>query len=612
MAHRPPNAPDNPFLAGLLTPAQRAQEMLRLGTDWHLVAVAAGLGAAVAFAALGFILPLRWAEEALENALRGSRETGALVAASAPVIGAILTVIVYALIPMRSRGHGVTQVLYAVHRTQSRIEAKLGVRQWLASSFTIASGGSAGPEGPIVTIGATIGSNVARLLGTRAPGATATLLGCGAAAGLSAVFSAPLTGIFFVVEVVLRDFSARTFAPIVVASVIAFATVQSVLGPVDSLFGPSAREVGSRLTNVTIGVTPYFAGVAIACAVGAVFFMRSLEVVERAFTLLRVPRLTKPIIGATLLGLGGAAWVWTHREDPLPPFFGSGYWNVRDLIENAGVVAPTFGGAAILLVWFVSKSFATGATLGSGGAGGLFAPSMVTGAMIGGAVAEALRAAGVEGAPAAELVLAGMGCMVAATTHAPLAGAMLVYELCREEAVILPVLLATVVATLACRAMHPHSIYTAGLAALGVRQGALGDLAILRRLDVRSIGHLPGVVIAVDAPGSALVDLAEHHGALEAVVVDAEGRYRGMVTGRELQSVLLSREALAATLAADLMRTDLPTAREDDTLDVAFGKLSVPDVDSIAVVEPGTGRFMGTLTRERLMQAYAEELAKDG
>jgi CBS domain-containing protein len=75
--------------------------------------------------------------------------------------------------------------------------------------------------------------------------------------------------------------------------------------------------------------------------------------------------------------------------------------------------------------------------------------------------------------------------------------------------------------------------------------------------------------------------------------------------------VLLSREALAATLAADLMRTDLPTAREDDTLDVAFGKLSVPDVDSIAVVEPGTGRFMGTLTRERLMQAYAEELAKD-
>ena len=159
--------------AGGLTRAQRAAAALRLDADWTLVLCGAGLGIAIAFAALGFILPIRWAERALEHAL----------------LGAIGTVIVYALLPMTARGHGVTQVLYAVHRMNSRLPAKLAVRQWLAATLTIVSGGSAGPEGPIVTIGATIGSNAARVVGRPSPGVTSTLLGCGAAAGLSAASS---------------------------------------------------------------------------------------------------------------------------------------------------------------------------------------------------------------------------------------------------------------------------------------------------------------------------------------------------------------------------------------------------------------------------------------
>ena len=595
-----------------LSVAQRAQARLRLGDDWQLVVAGAALGVVVALAALAFILPLHAAERALERVLHGSREAATLFAACVPVVGACLTVAVYALFPMRARGHGVTQVLYAVHRSQSRIEPLVGVRQWLASTFTIASGGSAGPEGPIVTIGATIGSNAARLLGARRPASTSTLLGCGAAAGLSAVFAAPLTGIFFVVEVLLRDFSARTFAPVVVASVISFATVQSVLGPADSLFGDAARESNDRLRDITIGLTPYVLALAVACAVGAVVFMRTLETVERAFARLPAPRLLKPVIGAALLGLGGAAWVWTHREDPLPPFFGSGYWTVRDLIANAGTSAASIGGAGILLVWFASKAFGTGLTLGSGGAGGLFAPSLVTGAMVGGAMAEGMRAAGIEGVPAPEMVLAGMGCMVAATTHAPLAGAMLVYEVCRQETVILPVLLATVVATLACRAMHPLSIYTSALAELGVRQGAAADLAIMRRLDVRSVGHVTGAVVVDSAPGESLVRMAERYGSQDACVVDGEGRYRGMITTRELQAAILARDGLAAALAGDLMRTDLPTVTEADSLAVAFERLSARGADAIAVVDPSTRRYLGVLTRERLMQAYGDELSKDG
>ena len=598
----------NPFMAGLLNPTQRAAAMLRLDADWALVAWGAAIGVIVAFLALGFILPIRWGEHALESALRGSRESAAVIIAVAPVLGAIGTVIVFAILPMRQRGHGVTQVMYAVQRTNSRIPPLLAVRQWLASTLTIVSGGSAGPEGPIVTIGATVGSNVARFMLRPSASNTSTLLGCGAAAGLSAVFAAPLTGIFFAVEVVLKDFSARTFAPIVVASVLAFATVQSVLGPVDSLFGPAAREIGPRLTGMTMGLTPFFIVLALLCAFGAVFFMRSFEIIERAFVILPVPRMMKPVIGAALLGMGGAAWVWMHPESPLPPFFGTGYWVARDQIEHAGLASPSFAYAGILMVWFVGKVFATGTTLGSGSAGGLFAPSLACGAMLGGAFAETLRAAGFQSTPSPELVLAGMGCMVAATTHAPLAGAMLVYELCHQESVILPVLLATVISTLACRAMHPFSVYTAGLAALGVRQGVVADLVALRKIAVRQVAQPPGVVILDSASGTALLELAEKHGAHDAVVIDSEGCYRGMITARELQSALLAREALAATVASDLMRTDIPVTTEDESMEIAFHKLSAKDIDAIAVIDEPTKRLLGILTRERLLQAYGGDL----
>ena len=394
-----------------------------------------------------------------------------------------------------------------------------------------------------------------------------------------------------------------------VSSVLAFATVQSVLGPVDSLFGPAAREVGPRLTGMTMGLAPFFMVLALLCAVGAVFFMRSFEVIERAFVLLPVPRLAKPVIGAAILGIGGAAWVWMHPESPLPPFFGSGYWVARDQIEHAGTATPNLAYAGILMVWFVGKTFATGTTLGSGSAGGLFAPSLACGAMLGGAFAETLRATGFSSTPSPELVLAGMGCMVAATTHAPLAGAMLVYELCHQESVILPVLLATVISTLACRAMHPFSMYTAGLAALGVRQGVMADLVAMRKISVKQVAELPGVVILESASGTALLELAEQHGVRDAVVIDADGCYRGMITARELQSALLAREALAATVASDLMRTDIPFTTEDESMEIAFHKLSAKDVEAIAVVDITTHRLLGILTRERLLQTYGKELA---
>lgn len=298
-------------------PIHRMARALRLDADWQLVVAAGVVGIVVGALALGFILPIRAIEAALEHAIVASRTEGAMLVVIAPVLGAIGTAAVYALIPMSFRGHGVTQVLYAVNRTRSRIPLRVAVRQWLASTCTISSGGSAGPEGPIVTIGATLGSNAARLLGASDAAATTTLLGCGAAAGLSAVFAAPLTGIFFVGEVVLRDFSSRTFAPIVVASVLSFATVQSIMGHTDPIFGTSTAEMSKVVANTTIGAVPAFVLLALVCAVGAVFFMRSLEFTERGFARLRVPRVLLPVLGARPLPGHGQRPELRRRRDRL-------------------------------------------------------------------------------------------------------------------------------------------------------------------------------------------------------------------------------------------------------------------------------------------------------
>jgi CBS domain-containing protein len=129
---------------------------------------------------------------------------------------------------------------------------------------------------------------------------------------------------------------------------------------------------------------------------------------------------------------------------------------------------------------------------------------------------------------------------------------------------------------------------------------------------VRSVGHVTGAVVLDSAPGESLVRMAERYGSQDACVVDGEGRYRGMITNRELQAAILARDGLAAALAGDLMRTDLPTVTESDSLAVAFERLSARGADAIAVIDPSTRRYLGVLTRERLMQAYGGELAKDG
>ncbi|MBM4007421.1 MAG: chloride channel protein [Planctomycetes bacterium] len=597
-----------------------ARLRIRLGLDreWWLLAAAIGVGIVMGAAAIGFILPIRWLEGALE---RLSHEGGSRVwlVLLVPVAGAMLTGLVFLLIPSAFRGHGVSRVLYAVNRQQSLIPLRIGVRHWFASTCTIGSGGSAGPEGPIVTIGATLGSNAARWL-RGDPASTASLLGCGCAAGLAAVFNAPMAGIFFTLEVILRDFSLRTFTPIVVASVVSAATAQTLLGTQEPLFGVGPDFFRDASEFFSLRQTPFFIALGVCCGFGAVGFTKLLPIAERAFHRLPVTRNLRPTIGALLLVAVGAGYLWVRGANGLPPFYGAGYGEARTLMtHDTYTLALTesgwsmFGFALVLLASGLLKALATCLTLGSGGAGGLFAPSLLLGAFTGGAFGMALQALGPSWAPQpAHCALMGMAAMIAGSTHAPLTGVLLVYELTHSYSVVLPLMLTAVVSTMVARLLFKESIYTAELAALGIRIGSMSDLTVLRRLRVSDLELARPVLVQLLDPAQRLVELSERHGAGEFVVQDSDGHYRGMVTARDLRETLVHRDAIPLLTVEELTRDDLPRVLAGDTLDVALDRFSRHDVESLPVVlDAQTREVHGLISRQALLRRYQQELERE-
>jgi CIC family chloride channel protein len=579
----------------------------------RLLLWAALTGITLAVIALAFIRPIQWMEHAAVAWLREHPTRAALAIAIVPVLGALVCGAIQMLFPVKIRAHGVSSVLYAIHRRRSQLPGTLAARTWLGSSAIIASGGSAGPEGPIVTIGATLGSVIARALRFDPQTAT-TLVGCGAAAGLAAVFNAPITGIFFVLEVLLRDFSLRTFTPIVIAAVFAAATVQTLIGTQEPLFGISAEHVASGgSAGLTIVTAPAFALLGIACGVASVFFVRTVQACEVAFSRFPIPRWMSPAAGAAILAtLGilhvtfGAKWL-DFGQGPLPPFYGNGYPLAHTVLdpkfyhhETALIVG------ALLLGLAVVKCVATGLTLGSGGIGGLFAPSLLVGALVGGAfgsMGEFLPFVSEVGPT--RLALAGMAGVVAGTTHAPLAGAMLVYELSREPTILLPVILVAALGTIVARLLERHSVYTAELAALGVRLGSSTDLSALRRMRVGDVALKEAVVVRGSAPANSLIAMAD--GNEDFIVLDDAGRLEGMVGARDLRIALVNREALPLLQVRDIARGNVRTVDRDLSLDQALDLLERGPLP----VKGASGDIVGVLTRGRLMRAWRRSMERE-
>ncbi|MCP4592398.1 MAG: CBS domain-containing protein, partial [bacterium] len=258
----------------------------------------------------------------------------------------------------------------------------------------------------------------------------------------------------------------------------------------------------------------------------------------------------------------------------------------------------------------VLKLLATSLTLGSGGSGGVFAPSLMIGAFLGGAFGLALNRLGlVDDASATAFALVGMAAVTAGTTHAPLTAIVILYELTRDPKVILPIMFAAIVATAGAQLISKDSIYTLKLRRRGIRFGRLADLTILRRITADEVRATPPQFVHPEDPLQKLLQIADETDSLDFVATREDGSYLGLVVAYDIKTALLQPEAVPLLVVSELIRPEIPTVAPTDTLDSVLDKFARCDVDSLPLTTRGDSqRVEGLITRQGVMSRYQKEL----
>lgn len=522
-----------------------------------------------------------------------------------PSVGALFVGYIIHFFAREAKGHGVPEVMDAIYRKGSIIRPRVAGAKAISSALTIGSGGSAGTEGPIIQIGAALGSGIGQYLHIPRQ-QMSVVVACGVSAGIGAIFNAPIAGVMFALEIFLKDFSFRTFSPVVFSSVISCSIMHAIRGEDVALFEVGALREGGYIFLAS--ELPMYLVLGVLCAVAAVGFTRLLYFSEDVADRLRFPEPLKPVLGAVGLGVCGVVYTVMSDSPKMPPFFGNGYPAIEAMIGSELLTMS----AGFLVALLALKVLATCFTLGSGGSGGVFAPSLLMGASLGGAYGLIMHSIGLTGeGSVTAYALVGMGALVAGTTHAPLTAIVILYEITREPKVILPVMFAAIISTAGARMLMRDSIYTLKLRRRGVRVGSMSDLTILRRISVEEVEHQSVVFFQPDDPLQKLIDQAGSSESVDFVVVDEHGAYQGLVTGKDIRTALLEPEAVSLLLVGELLRSGVPTVNVRDTLDVVLDRLAHCDVASlpVAALDDPT-RVIGLLGRQAVIERYQLELER--
>ena len=571
-----------------------------------LIGALTGLGSVIFTKLLGLAHELCYSPEGLYGGK-------ALLLILLPAAGALLVGLITYYFAREAKGHGVPEVMDAIARKDSVIRPRVAIAKTVASALTIGSGGSAGTEGPIIQIGAALGSTAGQYFQV-AKHNMPVLVGCGAAAGISAIFHAPIAGVLFALEIFLRDLNFKTFSPVLIASVMSSVVVSAILGSNEALF-PLVHpdmEYGSQWFELGNYVV-----LGLLCAAAAVFFVRLLYATEDFFGRLRVHHVVKPVIGAVGLGLLGLVTVYFLGDTRIgePGIFGNSYPLIGRCIgaradEGAVALDLTIG---ILLALAVLKTLATCCTLGSGGSGGIFAPSLFLGAVVGYAFGLALQKVGLFAHINPETyALVGMASVVSATTHAPIAGIVILFEMTHNYQIILPVMFSATIALAIAQLLFRDSIYTLKLRRRGISFETLADTAVLRRLDVGMVMQPNFEIVYEDTPLQDVINRAVHLEMTDFIVMDHTDHYKGLLVGQDLRAALLQPESVPFLLAGELARTDVATVSSDESLDKVLDKFSRMEVNSMAVhTEKNKNQFIGFVTRAALMRRYQQELQNE-
>jgi len=499
-----------------------------------------------------------------------------------PALGGLLVGLIVHFGAREAKGHGVPEVMEAVALRDGRMRKRVAGVKILASAICIGSGGSVGREGPIVQIGSSLASTVSQVLDI-ARVHQRTMVGCGAAAGIAATFNAPIAGVLFALEVLLGDFGLASFSPVVLSSVTATTISRHYFGDFPAFIIP--KYTLNSLWE--FGIYPFLG---VMAGLVALLFIVALYKAEDLFELLPIPEWLKPALGGLILGLVLSKW---------PHVFGVGYGAINKALLN------NLPGLFLCLLIFL-KIAATSITLGSGGSGGIFAPSLFIGAMTGGFfgwIANSLFP-GIPASPGA-YALVGMGAVVAGTTHAPITAILIIFEMSGNYKIILPMMITCILSTIITVSFKKGSIYTIKLLRRGVDIAGGMEQNILRTLKV---GQFMTRDVPVVGESMKLIDLINTFKRMDVSylhVVDGNGDLSGIISFRDVRPLLQEEALHHLVVARDVATTDLVTVTPDENILTAFQMMSDSGISQLPVVSEENGKkLVGTLRDKDIMAAY--------
>ncbi len=531
---------------------------------------------------------------------------GTLAFVFIPVLGALIVGPLIAFFAKEAKGHGVPEVMQALVSNGGRIRPRVAIAKIAASALCIGTGGSAGREGPIVQVGATLGSSFGQYLGL-SDDRIKNLVACGAAAGIAATFNAPIAGVAFAIEVLMCGLQVRMFGNVVVAAVSASIVSQVFLGARPAFAVPA-------YTMPSLWAILFYLVLGLIAALVGIMFIRMLNWFEDIFDGWNFPLFLKPAVGALLLGLLGFTYLnlpgigfkdisefqqGMPLIENIPHMFGSGFVFIEDALQ--GNASFWLLGLLVLL-----KPLATSFTLGSGNSGGVFAPSLFIGAMLGGFLGNIYNGmfpsvAGEVGAYA----LVGMAAVFSATARAPLTAMLIVFEMSNDYFLILPLMVAGVAASSFAHWLHPESIYTLKLVKRGIHFFEGRDLDIMQSVLVEEVMNKKPITVRRDQPLAELYARFQETRFLGFPVME-KGRLWGIVTLQDMERILSEEGVKIRELSVSDVAIETPiTVYPDEPIWAAIQKMSPRDLARLPVVSrDGSGRLLGLISRSDILRAY--------
>lgn len=507
-----------------------------------------------------------------------------------PAIGMLLSLLIVRYVVKDNIGHGVTKVLLAVSRNESRIKAHNMWSSLLTSALTIGFGGSVGAEAPIVYTGAAFGSNIARKAKLSYKGMT-VLLGCGAAGAIAGIFKAPLAGVLFTLEILLFNISMSSIMPLLISTLTA--TVVSYI------FVGTESPFACTLAPFSLENLPFYLVLGVFCGGVSLYFTRfTLWLEDRIQKHLRSPWVRWMVCAA---GLGLLVYLF-------PPLFGEGYDSVSRLLggEELSPFKSPWGLPLFLVLVLLLKVVSMTLTNAGGGVGGTFGPTLFEGAILGFIIARSSNLLGIA-LPEQNFALVGMAGLMAGVMQAPMTAIFLIAEITGGYDLLLPLILCATVSYGVTRIRERYSIYTKRIAQSGDLLTHDNDQAVLTLLKTRDLVRDKYPRLREDAALEDVSQLISESTAAVFPVLDSDGRFVGMLEMDDIRKHMFESETFGKLRVRDLMHAPLDFVFEDEKMESIMRKFDRTGVWRLPVITHER-IYLGFISRSRILAAYREEL----